>query len=252
MAAVYARTRPGYPVDAARWLVGDGSQRVLELGAGTGKLTATLVELGHRVTATDPSEPMLRRLRKHLPSTRLVQSRAEQIPVHAGAIDVVVAAQSFHWFDVERVLPEVARILVPGGTLALVWNDRDESVPWVRRLSRILGEDRISKDEPLQLLEDSTLFDGVETATFRHWQQVDRDMLVGLVESRSYVATLDDRNRSALLAKVTDLYDEYGRGHDGMLLPYLTRCYRAHIDSTHHLSRRSSSGFDDGLLIDFS
>ncbi|HET7328674.1 MAG TPA: class I SAM-dependent methyltransferase, partial [Nocardioidaceae bacterium] len=110
VAEAYAANRPDYPVEAVRWLVPDPSARVLELGAGTGKLTETLVAERHRVTATDPDRPMLDRLRKRLRTTRVIQSGSEQIPVHAGAVDVVIAAQAFHWFDHGRALPEIARV----------------------------------------------------------------------------------------------------------------------------------------------
>jgi ubiquinone/menaquinone biosynthesis C-methylase UbiE len=254
VAEVYERTRPGYPVDAVRWLTGDTPTRVLELGAGTGKLTATLLAEHHRVTPTDPSWRMLQRLRKQFKGRGVIQSRAEQIPVHAGAVDVVIAGQAFHWFDHERALPEIARVLRPGGTLALVWNLRDESVPWVRRLGKLIGSERPGDDpdkDAVEILERSGLFEAIETRTFRHWQEVGRDSLIGLVESRSYVAEMAERERAALLRQVGELYDEYGRGHDGMQLPYLTECYRAHVASTFGTGG-TTGGLDDGLLIDFS
>lgn len=253
VAEVYERTRPGYPVDAVRWLTGDEPTRVLELGAGTGKLTAALVAAHHRVTPTDPSRPMLDRLRRQLKVRGVVQARAEAIPVHAGAVDVVIAGQAFHWFDHERALPEIARVLRPGGTLALVWNLRDESVPWVRRLGRLIGSER-PDDDAVEILERSGLFEGIETKTFRHWQEVGRDSLIGLVESRSYVAAMAERERTTLLKRVGELYDEYGRGHDGMQLPYVTECYRAHVVNTFGRGDAgdATGGLDDGLLIDFS
>ena len=246
VAAAYAENRPDYPIAAVRWLLPGSSARVLELGAGTGKLTDALLTERHRVTATDPAYAMLDRLRTRLQSARAIQSVAEQIPVHAGAMDTVVAAQAFHWFDHRRALPEIARVLRPDGTLALVWNYRDETVPWVRRLSQIIGSEGMHEDYA-ELLEGSGLFDRIETRTFRHWQQVDRDSLIGLVRSRSYVAAMGERERADVLEAVGALYDEYGRGHDGMLLPYVTHCIRARVVGT-----RPSDGLDDGLLIDFS
>jgi len=251
VADAYAASRPDYPVEAVRWLVPVPGSRVLELGAGTGKLTEALIAEQHRVTATDPAHAMLKRLRKRFRTTRAIQSAAEHIPVHAGAMDVVVAAQAFHWFDHDRTLAEVARVLRPGGTLSLVWNYRDESVPWVRRLSRIIGAESMQVD-PVEMLEESELFDGIETTTFRHWQQVDRESLIGLVESRSSIATMGDRDRSAVLEQVGALYDDYGRGHDGMLLPYVTHCFRAHVVNARNGAPEPVDGLDDGLLIDFS
>jgi SAM-dependent methyltransferase len=224
----YDRARPSYPSEAAQWLVGQEAATVLELGAGTGKLTAQLSALGHAVVATDPDPAMLDRLKRNLPQVRTIETHAEELPLSDRAFDAVLAAQSFHWFDLDRALPEIARVLKTGGCLGLVWNQRDESVPWVRRLGRIIGtQDQL--DEPAQALADSGLFADVEEATFANWQQVDRRSIQDLVLSRSNVAVLDEEGRAAKLAEVVALYDEYGRGMDGMQLPYLTRCFRATV-----------------------
>src|SRR4051812_49104988 len=115
VADAYDHGRPTYPREAAAWLVGSEFAHLLELGAGTGKLTEQLLALRHRVLATDPLEEMLRRLRARLPAVRAVVGSAERIPMRARSVDVVVAAQAFHWFDPERALPEIARVLRPGG-----------------------------------------------------------------------------------------------------------------------------------------
>jgi SAM-dependent methyltransferase len=250
VAEVYERTRPGYPVDAVRWMAGTTPARVLELGAGTGKLTATLLDHGHQVIATDPTAQMLAPLRKRMKAAAVVQAGAEHIPLASSSVDAVVAAQAFHWFEPDLALGEVARVLRPGGTFALVWNLRDETVPWVRRLSRLIGSEQ--PDDPTALLEGSGLFDGLEQHTFRHWQEVQRDSLIGLVRSRSVIAALPDDERSALLEKVGELYDDYGRGHDGMLLPYHCRTYRCRVSGLANFRRDRDTPVDDGLLIDFS
>src|SRR6476619_1490919 len=133
------RGRPSYPREAAAWLAGERPVTVLELGAGTGKLTAQLVALGHDVHATDPDTAMLDILRRDLPDVRTSVASAEEIPLPDRSVDVVVCAQAFHWFDLDRALPEIARVLRPGGRLALVWNQRDERIPWVRRLGALIG-----------------------------------------------------------------------------------------------------------------
>jgi SAM-dependent methyltransferase len=226
VADAYDRARPTYPVEAARWLTGEGKLTVLELGAGTGKLTEVLVEAGHRVIATDPLPEMLTKLRARVVPFAVGVAGAEAIPAPNRSVDVVVCAQAFHWFDHARALPEIARVLRPGGALAMVWNQRDESVPWVRKLGRLIGTE--GQDHDLVApVRDSDLFGDVEDAEFRIWQRLDRDGLVDLVRSRSAIATLDEAARLQKLAEVLSLYDEYGRGHDGMLLPYLTRCFRA-------------------------
>ncbi len=239
---------------------------MLELGAGTGKLTEGLAALGHRVLATDPLESMLRHLVARLPDVPTVRADAERIPVRSRSVDAVVAAQAFHWFDLDRALPEIARVLRPGGHLGLVWNLRDERIPWVKRLGTLIGTQDTGTD-PTHALLSSHLFGYVETATYRHWQPLHREGLRDLVRSRSTVATLNDAERDRVLRKVDELYDDYGRGPDGMLLPYLTHCYKAVVrpralddddePDSRDRPRGARAGTDDdggdtdALLIDF-
>jgi ubiquinone/menaquinone biosynthesis C-methylase UbiE len=233
VADAYDRGRPSYPREAAVWLCGADPVTLLELGAGTGKLTEQLVTLGHDVHATDPDEAMLEILRGHLPDVRTSFASAEDIPVPDRSVDVVVCAQAFHWFDLDRALPEIARVLKPGGRLALVWNQRDERIPWVRRLGRVIGtQDQLR--EPAGPLVQSALFGFVEDAVFRFWQTVDRESIQDLVLSRSNIAVLDEDARAAKLTEVLALYDEYGRGMDGMQLPYEALCFRAVVVDQHH------------------
>ncbi|MGN6782395.1 MAG: class I SAM-dependent methyltransferase [Marmoricola sp.] len=226
VAEAYDRARPSYPEEAARWLTGPGKLTVLELGAGTGKLTQLLVEAGHRVIATDPSPPMLSRLRTRVVPFAVGVSGAEAIPAPSRSVDVVATAQAFHWFDHARALPEIARVLRPGGAIALVWYQRDESIPWGRRLGRLMGTDGAETDL-VAPLRSSPLFGFVEEQAFRCWQRLDREALLDLVRSRSSVAVMEEDERVDVLARVSALYEEYARGHGGMLLPYVTRCYRA-------------------------
>jgi SAM-dependent methyltransferase len=261
VADAYDRGRPGYPSDAAAWLLGSGARRVLELGAGTGKLTGPLLERGPQVVATDPSAQMLEHLRAHHPHAWVLRAAAEHIPLPPRSVDVVVAGQAFHWFDLERALPEIARVLTPGGRIALAWNVRDERVPWVRRLGDLVGRNDLESD-PTHALLGSHLFGYVDTATFRTWQPLGRSGLRDLVTSRSQLAVLDEPARQRTLDKVDRLYDDYGRGPDGMLLPYLTRCYSAVVraPAVPDPPRRpggpggpgETPGDEDGtLLIDF-
>ena len=114
VAEAYERGRPTYPADAVQWMVGDQPCSVLELGAGTGKLTRVLVSLGHDVHATDPDPAMLAVLEEQVPGTRTAVAGAEEIPLGDRSVDVVIAAQAFHWFDLDRALHEIARVLRPG------------------------------------------------------------------------------------------------------------------------------------------
>ncbi len=263
VAEAYDRGRPSYPDAAVGWLAGGDAKVVLELGAGTGKLTRQLVDEGHAVFATEPDEAMLAVLRERVPEVSAKVATAEDIPANDRSVDVVVVAQAFHWFDHEVALPEIARVLKPGGHIALVWNFFDQRIPWVRRLVNVVGEHSATSASASDALEGHELFEPVERTTFAFWQDVNRDTLVDIVASRSYIATLPEAEREATLDAVRALYDEYGRGHDGMQLPYVTECFRAKVrdlrdetpdgegdDAEGH--PRVSDGTDtDMLLIDF-
>jgi ubiquinone/menaquinone biosynthesis C-methylase UbiE len=258
----YDKARPTYPAEAAQWLIGQQAATILELGAGTGKLTAQLHALGHGVVATDPDPAMLARLKRNLPEVSTIEAHAEELPVGDRAFDAVVAAQAFHWFDLDRALPEIARVLKPGGRVGLIWNFRDDTIPWVRRLGRLIGTQEQDTD-PSDAIASSELFGEVEETRYTHWQQVDRKSIQALVLSRSNIAVLDEEARAAKLAEVVALYDEYGRGMDGMQLPYIARCFRAIVLDLPGLAEdepgsegeqsdgRPSDGTDtDTLLID--
>ncbi|HWG03336.1 MAG TPA: class I SAM-dependent methyltransferase, partial [Trebonia sp.] len=146
-ATAYAEHRPGYPADAVRWCLvpvaagatgaagaGGAGPRVLDLGAGTGKLTAQLAELGAAVTAVEPDQAMLAELRRRLPGVPAVRGSAESIPLPDASVQAVLCGQSLHWFNLDVALPEIARVLVPGGVLAGLWNSDDDRVEWVARL----------------------------------------------------------------------------------------------------------------------
>jgi SAM-dependent methyltransferase len=239
VADAYDRGRPSYPLEAASWLTGSAASTVVELGAGTGKFTDRLLELGHDVLATDPSEAMLAHLRLRHPDLRVTTAPAEAVPVATRSVDTVVAAQAFHWFDADAALREAARMLKPEGRIGLLWNQRDERIPWVKKLGTIIGNQDQDVD-PTDVLVASRLFGYVEDATFRHWQPLRKNDLRDLVLSRSNVAVLDPRAQDRVLRKVDDLYEEYDRGPNGLLLPYVTRCYRAvvrlrgHLDEPEH------------------
>jgi ubiquinone/menaquinone biosynthesis C-methylase UbiE len=260
VADAYDRGRPTYPREAAAWLAGAEPVVVLEVGAGTGKLTEALLALGHEVHATDPDDAMLARLRTRLPDVPTSVASAEELPAADASYDVVVAGQAFHWFDTERALPEIARVLKPGGRLALVWNERDERIPWVRKLGAIIGSTEGGID-PTATITGSGRFDEVERASFSHWQVIDRESVQDLVLSRSHIALLDAEARRAKQAEVLAFYDDYGRGMDGMQLPYVASCFRATV--THRVEDAATptvtatatggepAGTDDVLLIDF-
>lgn len=226
VADAYERGRPEYPQEAIRWLVGDAPADVVDLGAGTGKLTRGLVALGHRVVAVEPLGEMRGELEKAVPGARVFEGSAETIPLPDGSAEAVTCAQAFHWFDHARSLPEIARVLRPGGRLALVWNSRDDRDPWMERLSAIIGNETVQDDDVEQPVRESGLFGPVERAQFSFAQELDRDGLLDLVLSRSYCAKLPSGDREPILEAVARLYDETAGG-DGVSLAYVTECFRA-------------------------
>lgn len=226
VAREYERARPGYPDDAVRWLVGDEPADVVDLGAGTGKLTRALAALGHRVTAVELLPEMLAQLLVAVPGVTAVEGAAEALPLPDASADVVVCAQAFHWFDHDAALPEIARVLRPGGRLSIVWNIRDDTDPWVARLSEVIGSESIDETDSQALLRESRLFGDPESARFSHVQRLDRQLLHDLVLSRSYCAMRTPEERAPVLSAVDRIFDVHGDGRM-IELPYRTDCFRA-------------------------
>src|SRR5688500_5668683 len=217
-ADVYDRSRPSYPVEAVRWALPDGARRVLDLGAGTGKLTCVLLDLGLDVVAVEPSEQM----RARIPArAEVLEGTAEAVPLPDGSVDAVLVGQAFHWFDVEASLAEMARVLRPSGTVGLLWNERDESVEWVRAVWELWAGDP-------ERLAASAPFDGAaglsspEHQRFSHVQPLDADLLVDLVASRSELITMPEDERVEVLHRVRELAPE-----DPFELPYVTDAWRS-------------------------
>jgi SAM-dependent methyltransferase len=225
VAGAYERGRPGYPDDAVRWLAGEEPCDVVDLGAGTGKLTRALAAHGHRVTAIEPLPEMLEHLSENAPGAFGMLGSAEVIPLPDAFADVVTCAQSFHWFDHPAALPEIARVLRPDGRLALVWNSRDDADPWMARLSAILGNESVQEEDVHPAIDASGLFEPVEVAVFAFVQELDREGLLDLVRSRSYCAKLSPEGREPILEAVGSLYDETA-APDGVKLAYRTECFR--------------------------
>ncbi|HEX3289756.1 MAG TPA: class I SAM-dependent methyltransferase [Gaiella sp.] len=226
VAGAYERARPGYPDDAVRWLAGEEPAEVVDLGAGTGKLTRSLVALGHHVTAIEPLPEMLAELQVAVPGAVALAGNAESIPLPDGSADVVTCAQAFHWFDHGPALAEIARVLRPGGRLGLVWNTRDERVGWVSELSELMvGRSKMGRRYP-DVIDRSGLYHPVEHEDFDHSQELGRDALRELVLSRSDCAILPPDEREPILDRVDDMFDRHAR--DGVVrLPYVTVCFRA-------------------------
>jgi SAM-dependent methyltransferase len=226
VAGRYERGRPSYPAAAVDWLLPAGARRVLDLGAGTGKLTRALLNRGLEVTAVDPSEEMLAELRRVLPGVPALAGGAEAIPLPDRSVDAVVVGQAWHWVDTGRAVPEVARVLTPGGRLGLIWNVRDGRADWVRRVGEIL-DDRMVRPAA----DVGPPFGTVETRDFPWTHQIRPDQLLDLVASRSYVILLPPDERAAVLAQVRQLIATHPAlvGRTEFDLPYVAQCARAQL-----------------------
>ncbi|MDQ1430085.1 MAG: hypothetical protein QOF40_687 [Actinomycetota bacterium] len=222
-AEAYERGRPSYPEAGVQLLVdalaiGPGRD-VLDLAAGTGKLTRLLVPTGARVVAVEPVASM----RALLTCAEVLDGTAEAIPLGDASVDAVVVGQAFHWFDPEPALAEIARVLRPEGALGLIWNERDERVPWVDALGRIINwqvERPYRRDRDwAAVLDSSGRFSPAQHRQLAHEQEVDADVLVDRILSTSYVATWSSDRQAAAAAEVRALVAEFP---PVFRLPYVT------------------------------
>jgi len=225
-AAAYERGRPSYPPEAIDWLLPRGARDVLDLGAGTGKLTTRLAERGLSVVAVDPIPEMLELLSYSLPDTPALLGSAEEVPLPDDSVDAVLVAQAWHWFDPARAIAEVIRVLRPGGRLGLVWNTRDERMGWVRDLGRIIGHDHDPFSERVTL---PAPFTDIERHQLEWTNYLTPQALIDLVASRSYCITSPADVRTATLARVRELLTTHPAlaNSTGLALPYVTVCIRA-------------------------
>lgn len=232
-ADAYERARPAWPDTAARWLVPDGAELVVELGAGTGKLTRAVTELGVRVVAVEPDPRMLSVLRGL--GLEGVEGSAEAIPLGDGAADAVVAGSSLHWFELDLALPEIHRVLRPGGRFGFGWNHRDDRHPAIARMGaavraaqeRTSGPRWGSRDWPAEL-DASGLFRSVEHAQFEHVHEIPREALRDHLMSYSGVAALDEAERRRVIAEVARQLDSDESVSSGgrLRLPFVVTAYR--------------------------
>lgn len=227
-ADVYEAARPSYPREAVDWLVPASARRVLDLGAGTGKLTRMLVERGLDAVAVDPAPEMLEQLARRVPGVETLVGTAEDVPLPDASVDAVTVAQAWHWVDAARAVAEVARVLRPGGTLGLVWNSRDESVGWVAELGEIIGGTPHHTRESLDPIVGGP-FGELERWTTRWEQELSLDGLLDLVRSRSYMIVKQEDEKEAVLERVRALVASVPRdgAGAGIRLPYVTECFRA-------------------------
>ncbi len=230
-AGTYADYRPGYPTEAIAWVFA-GARRpvttVADVGAGTGKLTQTLIGMGLKVDAVEPDAGMLEELRRRVPGARVHQAPAESLPLGNASVDAVTVAQAWHWFEQKAAAREFARILPPGGVVGLLWNLRDDSDGgWMADLSDLVdGEDTLrgSRDDEPDL---GSAFGEVEENQLEHSMLLDVDSLVALVSTFSFVRLRPDADEIYAAVRELVAHHPQTRGRERIELPYVTATYRA-------------------------
>ncbi|BDU02478.1 class I SAM-dependent methyltransferase [Nocardia sputorum] len=235
-AAAYAEHRPDYPAAAIRWALAAVAHRrpltVLDLGAGTGKLTLGLLEAGATVIAVEPDEHMRAELTRRLPAVTAHAGTAEALPIPDDSVDAIVAGQAFHWFDLDRAYPEFLRVLRPGGVLAALWNTDDSTVDWVAGLKRIAGSSASTALPLLGQLEvpDHALFreHEFEHKTFPHRHRRTVESLTATIGTHSHTLVISPQERAEVLARITAYLRERPETAEGEFdLPIVTSVLRS-------------------------
>jgi SAM-dependent methyltransferase len=233
VAAEYAEYRPGYPRVAVEWalrpVLGGPRVRLLDLGAGTGKLTAALLEFGE-VVAVEPDEVMLAELRSRFPDVEAHVGTAEQIPVGDSSVDAVLVGQAWHWFDHDAALAEIARVLRPGGVLAVLWNGEDGGVGWIPGYRAVLDQDRTvppARDD-LPALPGHPAFTGSEHTLHPNPQRTTTDAVLADLATRSWILIAEPERRAETLGRVRDYLATRPETSSGEFeLPLVTDVLRA-------------------------
>ena len=230
-----ARRTP-YPVAATTWMVGERRTRLLDLGSGRGGFAAMLHDAGHEVFCLDREVDVVAHLAQRLGTRLHVVGQVESLPYLSCHFDVVTASQTLHRFAPGLALTEIARVLRPGGHLAVAYNTRDDTVPWVRRLTSLLREadpQAMGGDfglEAVEALTESPYFTGLERRNFRNWVPITRGGLLTMVQRQPWAASLTEERRARLLGDVGELYDSSARAPEPLLLPFQAACWRARVD----------------------
>jgi SAM-dependent methyltransferase len=232
----YDRGRPSYPAEAVDWILDQAGpthpadSRVVDLGAGTGKFTEGLVGRGLQVVAVEPDALMRERLTANLPTVTALEGSGEHLPLDDASAALITVAQAWHWVDVQATSLEVARVLEPGGALALVWNIRDADVDWVARLGEVMGASEAEKYDSVTPPVGAPL-ERQAYREFRWVTEMSREQFFAMVTSRSYVITMHEAERDAMLGRLAKLLDEHPdlAGRTSYPMPYVTRVTIARV-----------------------
>ncbi|MEV3950611.1 methyltransferase domain-containing protein [Streptomyces halstedii] len=230
-ATAYAEYRPGYPATALEWALAPVAKQkqlhVLDLGAGTGKLTEALVKAGIQVTAVEPDQAMLSELRRRLPDVAAHVGVAEEIPLPDGTVDAVLAGQALHWFEPERALPEIARVLRPGGVLAGLWIAYDGRVEWVAELDRLFPGRLCFAAQ--QAMRGHEAYGTLESAEFPYTQQRTAESLTATLATHSPVLVLPAEEQKRVLGHIRAYLDSLPGVDENFTVPLITAVERVVI-----------------------
>jgi SAM-dependent methyltransferase len=234
IAEAYNELRPQAPLQAVDWLVPTGCEVAVDVGAGTGLFTRTLVGRVAHVIAVEPDARMRKVLTERTPGVSAVEGRGESIPLPDAFADAVFVSSAWHWMDPELAVPEIGRVLRDGGRFGLIWTSRDREVDWVRDLDRLPGGDAVSRQQAERFrqrlhfdLPEPQIFDNIERETFRFVRTMTVDDVVAMVGtySRAIVASADERAQAQAEARAA--LEARFSGADTVDVPMRSWCWRA-------------------------
>lgn len=247
------RSSASFPPAAVDWLSPTGSGRVLAIGRSSAATAARFAGTGCQITLTDKAASEVQTVRQRYPGLRTVTAAPDALPFASCSFDQVLIGQGFHLLPPGLALAEFARVLAPGGRLALLYTVRDDTVPWVRRLAAILRSydpEVMSGDAEsasVEVIADSPHFPHPEHRSFRLWVPISREQMLEMVTSRPSLAELAEAETDQLLAAVSALYESSAKRPDPLLLPYSVHCWRAEVDHSELTSALRPA--EDGLQI---
>ena len=235
VATDYDRYRPPPPPQALDWLIPPGAKAILDLAAGTGVVTRELIGRAARVIAVEPDERMRAVLAAGCPEAEVLAGRGEDIPLPAASVDAVVISAAWHWLDPALAVPEITRVLRPGGRLGVIWISRDMRVPWVaefnafaresREADRAAGRRSARRGAAEVAFPPGTPMSPVEERTVEFSVPMTKDQLVGLLGTYSGIITLEDGPRAEFSRRVRAFLDR--QPWDQVDLPLICRCLRS-------------------------
>jgi SAM-dependent methyltransferase len=230
----YDGLRPQAPQEAVEWLVPPGCELAVDVGAGTGLFSRTLVGRAAQVIAVEPDARMREVLAARSPGVRVVEGRGESIPLPDVAADAVFVSSAWHWMDPERAVPEIGRVLRDGGRFGLIWTSRDREVDWVRNLDRLPGQDPVGAESADRFrrrldfdLPEPRIFHNIARETFGFVRTMAVEDVVAMLGTYSRVIIASPDDRAQRLAEARAALDARFPGADEIDIPMRALCWRA-------------------------